>query len=105
MAQWVGPDCPDLNRYLRRNGEQYEALFFVTYLYATTTRTLPSICERSILIPTAHDEPPIYGRFFDSFFYQPFRLFFCSQKEKEFRIQRTAPCLSIFIGSNILLLA
>ena len=89
--QWVSPDCPDLNHYLQEHGEQYEALFFVAYLYATTTRTLPSVRQPSILIPTAHDEPPIYGRFFDSFFYQPFRLFLCSQKEKEFLTQRTAP--------------
>lgn len=55
-----GPYCPDLIRYLRKHGREYDALFFFTYLYYPTVEGIGLHSERSFLIPTAHDEPPFY---------------------------------------------
>jgi hypothetical protein len=54
-----GPWCPALIEYLNRNHRQYEALIFFTYLYAPTVLGLEIDPSRSILVPTAHDEPAI----------------------------------------------
>ncbi len=55
-----GPWCPALVEYLERNHESYDALIFFTYLYAPTVLGLQVAPARSILVPTAHDEPAIH---------------------------------------------
>lgn len=56
-----GPLCPDLLAHLAAHGDDYAAVFFLTYLYPLTydgIRALPH--RRWALIPTLHDEPPAY---------------------------------------------
>jgi glycosyltransferase involved in cell wall biosynthesis len=53
-----GPVVPGLLRYLRENRDRFDAFIFFTYLYYPTMRGLPLVAEKSILIPTCHDEPP-----------------------------------------------
>jgi glycosyltransferase involved in cell wall biosynthesis len=57
-----GPFSPGLLRRLRASGQadEFDAYIFYTYLYAPTVFGLPLVRKRSILVPTAHDEPPIY---------------------------------------------
>ena len=60
--EWLrrqGPWCPALLEYLERNHRSYDVLVFFTYLYAPTVLGLRIAPERSILVPTAHDEPAI----------------------------------------------
>jgi glycosyltransferase involved in cell wall biosynthesis len=38
----------------------YDALFFFTYLYYPTALALPPLGSKAVLIPTAHDEEPLY---------------------------------------------
>lgn len=60
--EWLrrqGPWCPALVEYLERNHRSYDVLIFFTYLYAPTVLGLRVAPERSILVPTAHDEPAI----------------------------------------------
>ena len=40
----------------------------MTYLYYTTVKGLPLVKDKAILISTAHDEPPIYLKTFDTLF-------------------------------------
>ena len=60
--QWLeqqGPWCPALLEYLEQQHKSYDALIFFTYLYAPTVLGLRIDPTRSILVPTAHDEPAI----------------------------------------------
>ncbi len=61
--EWLrqqGPWCPALLDYLERNQAQYDVLVFFTYLYAPTVLGLTIAPHKSILVPTAHDEPAIH---------------------------------------------
>ena len=60
--EWLrqqGPWCPALLEYLERNHQQFDVLIFFTYLYAPTVLGMRIAPEKSILVPTAHDEPAI----------------------------------------------
>jgi glycosyltransferase involved in cell wall biosynthesis len=61
-----GPRVPALHEHLDRDG--YDAVAFMTYLYATTVEGLPRVSGRSVLVPTVHDEPPLRLRVFDEVF-------------------------------------
>ncbi len=61
-AEWLkrqGPWSPGLQSYLEQHHRSYNALIFFTYLYAPTVLGLKVDPARSILVPTAHDEPAI----------------------------------------------
>jgi glycosyltransferase involved in cell wall biosynthesis len=56
----LGPDSPQLLEFLEEEAAgRYGAVIFYTYLYATTVLGLPRAGARTILIPTAHDEPAL----------------------------------------------
>ena len=90
----IGPDCGGLHDYVRLHAPEFDVIIFYTYLYATTTLTLPIVREKAVLVPTAHDEPPIHTRPFDTFFQLP-RLLVCSTPEEEsFLRHRTAGAMA-----------
>jgi glycosyltransferase involved in cell wall biosynthesis len=83
---WVqaeGPIAPDLIEHLTTERERYDAIAFVTYLYATTVEGLPRVAERALLVPTVHDEPPLRLRIFDRVFELPRLLLFSTLEEQE----------------------
>ncbi len=56
-----GPYSAPLIEFLEERWRDYEAVIFLTYLYPTTYFGILSIPkERSLLVPTLHDEPPAY---------------------------------------------
>lgn len=60
--EWLkqqGPWSPALIDYLERHHQQYDVLIFFTYLYAPTVLGLKVAPWKSVLVPTAHDEPAI----------------------------------------------
>jgi glycosyltransferase involved in cell wall biosynthesis len=60
--EWLrrqGPWSPALIEHLERHHASYDVLIFFTYLYAPTVLGLQVAPERSLLVPTAHDEPAI----------------------------------------------
>lgn len=54
-----GPDSPALVEALAAEKDRFAAVVFFTYLYAPTYRGLHAAPERSALVPTTHDEPPL----------------------------------------------
>lgn len=83
-----GPYSTSLLRHLEDNRESYDAVFFFTYLYATTYFGLPIVRERAILVPFAHDEWTIHLPFWNPFFELPRRFMFSTVEEREFLSRR-----------------
>ncbi|WP_413669474.1 glycosyltransferase family 4 protein [Mucilaginibacter sp. Mucisp86] len=84
---WIneqGPYVPELITFLKANQENYDAFIFFTYLYYPTAIGISVAPHKSILIPTAHDEPPIYLEFFRSFFKLPKAILYNTESEKRF---------------------
>jgi glycosyltransferase involved in cell wall biosynthesis/ADP-heptose:LPS heptosyltransferase len=83
-----GPWCPALFDYLAANQLNYERFFFFTYLYCTSYFGLPLVADRAVLVPTVHDEWPIYFPMWDRWFAQPRAFIFNTIEEKTFTQQR-----------------
>ena len=85
--EWLeqqGPWCPSLIEHLRRNQHQYDVLVFFTYLYAPTVLGLDIAPQRSVLVPTAHDEPAIRLGIFKDVFAKPAALAYLTDSERRF---------------------
>ena len=84
---WImqqGPISPDLISYISYHRDCYDVFVFFTYLYYTTYAGLAMVPEKSILIPTAHDEEAIYRPIFRSVFNLPRGIFFNTPEEADF---------------------
>ena len=85
--EWLrqqGPWCPALLEYLERNHNQYDILIFFTYLYAPTVLGVRVAPHKSILVPTAHDEPAIRLEIYKELFSQPAGLAYNTEVERRF---------------------
>jgi glycosyltransferase involved in cell wall biosynthesis len=79
-----GPWCPPLLDYLQKHHRQYDALIFFTYLYAPTVLGLDIDPARSILVPTAHNEPAIHLSIYKEMFKKAAAVAFNTEVEKNF---------------------
>jgi glycosyltransferase involved in cell wall biosynthesis len=77
-----GPYVPALVRALREEQERYAAVVFFTYLYYPTCEGLRAAGERSLLVPTCHDEPPLRFRLYDEVFARPRAFAFLTAAEE-----------------------
>ena len=60
--EWLcrqGPNVPRLVEALKAEKDRFAAILFFTYLYYPTYWGLKAAPERSILVPTTHDEPAL----------------------------------------------
>jgi glycosyltransferase involved in cell wall biosynthesis len=83
-SEWLrrqGPHVPGLIEELRARGPELDAVVFFTYLYYPTVMGLEAAGERSVLVPTAHDEPPLRFAIYQAMFRRPRALAFCSAPE------------------------
>lgn len=78
-----GPYLPGLIEYLQLNKQNYETLIFFTYLYYPTFIGLRVAPEKSILIPTAHNESAIHLPAYREFFNLPAAILYNTLSEKE----------------------
>lgn len=89
---WVadqGPLAPGLLRHLAE-ARDYDGFVFFTYLYAPTVWGVPLVSDRALLVPTAHDEPPIrFGVYRDAF--ELPRALLCNTPEEVSLIDRLFP--------------
>lgn len=81
-----GPWCPALVEHLEAHHSQYDVLIFFTYLYAPTVLGLAVAPERSILVPTAHDEPAIRLGLYREMFGLPAGIAFNTEVERRFLV-------------------
>lgn len=79
-----GPAVPDLLRYLAEHHLDYDAFVFFTYIYYPTTLGLRLVADRALLVPTAHDEPPIYLDMYKAVFHAPRAIIYNTIEEKQF---------------------
>ena len=89
--EWLrqqGPWCPALIEYLERQHRTYDALVFFTYLYAPTVLGLHIAPSRSILVPTAHDEPAIRLEIYKDVFSLPAGIAYNTPVERSFLTSR-----------------
>jgi glycosyltransferase involved in cell wall biosynthesis len=86
-VEWLrqqGPWCPALLEYLERQQQQYDVLIFFTYLYAPTALGLKVAPQKSILVPTAHDEPAIRLEIYKELFSLPAGIAYNTEVERRF---------------------
>src|SRR5690349_18290942 len=85
--EWLrqqGPWCPALLEYLERSQQQYDVLILFTYLYAPTVLGARIAQHKSILVPTAHDEPAIRLEIYKELFSSPAGLAYNTDVERRF---------------------
>ena len=69
--RWIdaqGPFAPAAIEALRAEHDQYRVVFFMTYLYYLTVRGSELNLSNAALIPTVHDEQPVYLRVYEKVF-------------------------------------
>jgi glycosyltransferase involved in cell wall biosynthesis len=84
--EWLrrqGPYAPELVLALQERRHEFQATLFFTYLYYTTCLGLTAAPERSILVPTAHDEPPLALSIYRAVFERPRAFAFLTVPEAE----------------------
>ena len=78
-----GPVVPSLVEALRQEKGRYAAVVFFTYLYYPTYWGLQAAAERSVLVPTTHDEPPLAFSIYRDVFARPRAFAFLTPAERE----------------------
>ena len=89
--EWLkeqGPWCPSLIEYLERHHATYDLLIFFTYLYAPTVLGLRVAPSKSLLVPTAHDEPAIGLGIYEEVFGAPAGILWLTEAERRFASSR-----------------
>lgn len=89
-----GPYCPAAIEFIKENRDNYDAFIFVTYLYYLTVMGMPEVAEKSVFIPTAHEEPFIHFKTFEKIFKLPKAFVFLTDEEKDL-VQNLFNCREI----------
>lgn len=90
-AKWIdeqGPLCDALLQELSRVHKEYRAVIFMTYLYYLTVKGMLLGFDNAILIPTVHDEPPVYLRVYDKVFSSAKGIIWNTVEEEKFAHKR-----------------
>jgi len=89
-TEWMklqGPYSTELFKFIGDSKNDYDLFFFFTYLYCTTFFGLPLVADKAILVPAAHDEPPVYLSIFNETFHIPRAIMYNTKEEKDFVIR------------------
>lgn len=84
--EWLqaqGPVSKELLHFIRNNYHKYQAVLFMTYLYYPTAVGILLDIPNKLLIPTAHDEPPIRLRHYRKVFKAPKGILYNTVEEQE----------------------
>lgn len=106
--EWMklqGPYSSSLLEYLSENKDNYDVFIFFTYLYCTTFFGLSLVGDRAMLVPTAHDEPPIYLSIFQNLFHLPQAILYNTEEERNFVTSKfhngAIPCDIVGTGIDV----
>lgn len=80
----LGPVCGGLAKYISEHRDTYDLFVFVGYLYWHTYNCIGHVGNKSILLPTAHDEPWIHYSVFRNVFDTASGFAFLTESEKQF---------------------
>jgi glycosyltransferase involved in cell wall biosynthesis len=98
-----GPDSPELLASLRDHGREFDRVLFWAFRYAEVYFGLPLVADRSILVPTAEEDPLIRMDALAPFFSLPAAFIFLTPEEQTLIERRVAGPLppSIIVGSGL----
>ena len=78
-----GPISTSMLAAIESQRDEYDVFVFFTYLYATTYYGIQLVPGKSMLVPTAHDEPTLYLSIFRALFQLPRYLLYQTGAERE----------------------
>ena len=98
-----GPDTPALLDYLRTHGRDYDLVLFWSYRYYTAYFGLPLVAQRSILVPTAEEDPAIGLDVLEAYFKKPAGYLFLTPEEEALVSRRAGQRLepAAIVGSGL----
>jgi glycosyltransferase involved in cell wall biosynthesis len=98
-----GPEAPALLEYLKENGDRFDLLLFWSFRYYQTFFGLPLVADKSILVPTAEEDPVIRMRAVTRLFPLPAAYLFLTPEERDLVASRCPAPLAIseIIGSGL----
>jgi glycosyltransferase involved in cell wall biosynthesis len=98
-----GPDAPELLTYLRDHGRVFDRLLFWAFRYAEVYFGLPLVADRSVLVPTAEEDPLIRMDILGDFFSLPAAYIFLTPEEQTLIERRMTAALppSVVVGSGL----
>ncbi len=88
-----GPVAPGLLRAIAERTNDFDAFLFFTYLYAPTAWGVPLVANKALVVPTAHDEPPLRFGAFADVFTAP-RVLMCNTPEERALIEAHFPAVT-----------
>ncbi len=83
--EWLyaqGPWAPSLLDYLACHRADSDVFVFFTYIYYPTALGLRLVSDKSLLVPTAHDEPALDFRIFQALFHLPRGILYNTEEER-----------------------
>jgi len=83
--QWFrenGPEAPALLDYLSLHGSEFDRVLFWSFRYYQTFFGLPLVADRSVLVPTAEQDPTLHMRLVDRLFSLPRGFLFLTPEEQ-----------------------
>jgi glycosyltransferase involved in cell wall biosynthesis len=106
QKRWMlaqGPYSTPLLGFLADHIEDYYAFVFFTYLYCTTYFGLPLVAHKSVLVPTAHDEPYLYLDIYRDLFRLPACIIYNTEEEESLvtRVFQNQDISSAVLGVGI----
>lgn len=78
-----GPVAPELLDFIIHHRFDYDVFIFFTYIYYPTALGLRLVADRALLVPTAHNEPPLYLDIFKALFQSPRAILYNTTEEKQ----------------------
>lgn len=84
----LGPYIPEMLSYIEEHKEEYDAFIFVTYMYYPAVFGMEKVADKSVFVPTAHDEYNIHFKIYERIFHLPRKIVYLTEEEKQFVQER-----------------